>query len=928
MNPPPPEDSTARRELLLLLDGHSLAYRAFFALPAENFATTTGQPTNAVYGFTAMLINVLRDEQPSHIAVAFDRSEPTFRHEQYVEYKANRRETPTDFKGQLSLIFEVLDALGVPRLSLAGYEADDLIATLATQASERGMDVLIVSGDRDVLQLVNDHVTVLMTRRGISDMTRFTPAAVEDKYGLTPAQYPDYAALRGDPSDNLPGIPGVGEKTAAKWVAEFGSLQNLVDKVDQVKGRAGDNLRENLGNVMRNRQLTELTRNVPLDVAPADLVPVPWSRDQIHQLFDTLQFRVLRDRLYTTLPNGIIGQLSAPPPASPEAGFDVALTRVGPGNLADWLASHARTGRIGIAVNGTWGRGTGDVTGLALAKAGSTAATGAEEADGADEATPGPSPAAFIDPVTLTPEDEKALADWLADDSAPKALHDAKGPMHALAARGLQLNGLTSDTALAAYLALPGQRSFDLADLALRYTRRELRGDAAASGQLTLDMAAETEAAEALAQRALATAELADALDADLARRGATKLLADVELPLVSVLAAMERAGIAADVEHFADMSASLGAEVKAAEQGAFAATGHEFNLGSPKQLQEVLFTELKLPKTKRIKTGYTTDSEALTGLLAQTGHPVLEHLLRHRDVAKLKSIVDSLIPMAGQDGRIHTTYNQMIAATGRLSSTDPNLQNIPIRTEEGRRIRQGFIVGKDYECLLTADYSQIELRIMAHLSGDEALAAAFTSGHDFHAATAARVFGVVPEEVTGDLRAKVKVMNYGLAYGLSAYGLSQGLRVTTEEARELMGGYFEQFGGVRDYLRQIVAQARRDGYTETILGRRRYLPDLTSDNRQRREMAERMALNAPIQGSAADIIKVAMLRVDEDLRRSGLRSRMLLQVHDELLFEVAPGELGALRDLVTGAMCGAFSMTVPLEVSMGTGRSWADAAH
>jgi DNA polymerase-1 len=931
MNPPPPEDSTARRELLLLLDGHSLAYRAFFALPAENFATTTGQPTNAVYGFTAMLINVLRDEQPSHIAVAFDRSEPTFRHEQYVEYKANRKETPTDFKGQLSLIFEVLDALGVPRLSLAGYEADDLIATLATQASERGMDVLIVSGDRDVLQLVNDHVTVLMTRRGISDMTRFTPAAVEEKYGLTPVQYPDYAALRGDPSDNLPGIPGVGEKTAAKWVAEFGSLQNLVDKVDQVKGRAGDNLRENLGNVMRNRQLTELTRNVPLDVAPADLVPVPWSRDQIHQLFDTLQFRVLRDRLYTTLPNGIIGQLSAPPPASPEAGFDVAMTKVGAGDMAEWLASHARSGRIGIAVNGTWGRGTGDVTGLALAKASGTAAAGVdggEDAEGGDRGTPEPSPAAFIDPVTLTPEDEKALADWLADDSAPKALHDAKGPMHALAARGLQLHGLTSDTALAAYLALPGQRSFDLADLALRYTRRELRGDAAASGQLTLDMAGETEAAEALAQRALATAELADALDADLARRGATKLLADVELPLVSVLAAMERAGIAADVEHFADMSSSLGAEVKAAEQGAFAATGHEFNLGSPKQLQEVLFTELKLPKTKRIKTGYTTDSEALTGLLAQTGHPVLEHLLRHRDVAKLKSIVDSLIPMAGQDGRIHTTYNQMIAATGRLSSTDPNLQNIPIRTEEGRRIRQGFIVGQDYECLLTADYSQIELRIMAHLSGDEALAAAFTSGHDFHAATAARVFGVVPEEVTGDLRAKVKVMNYGLAYGLSAYGLSQGLRVTTEEARELMGGYFEQFGGVRDYLRQVVAQARRDGYTETILGRRRYLPDLTSDNRQRREMAERMALNAPIQGSAADIIKVAMLRVDEDLRRSGLRSRMLLQVHDELLFEVAPGELGPLRELVNGAMCGAFAMTVPLEVSMGTGRSWADAAH
>jgi DNA polymerase I len=930
INPAPSADDTARHELLLLLDGHSLAYRAFFALPAENFSTTTGQPTNAVYGFTAMLINVLRDERPSHIAVAFDRSEPTFRHEQYVEYKANRKETPTDFKGQLSLIFEVLDALGIPRLSVAGYEADDVIATLATQAEAGGMKVLIVTGDRDALQLVNDEVTVLMTRRGISEMTRFTPAAVNEKYGLTPAQYPDYAALRGDPSDNLPGIPGVGEKTAARWVAEYGSLGALVDQVDKVKGRAGDNLRENLGNVLRNRQLTELTRSVPLDIGPKDLVPVPWSRDQIHQLFDTLQFRVLRDRLYSTLPNGIIEQLTVPSAAGAEAGFEVKLSRPGPAQLADWLAGHATSGRIGLAVSGTWGRGTGDVDGIALAKA---TAAGDEAEDGDRSAGPEgggvvASPAVFIDPIALTADDEQALADWLADETAPKALHDAKGPMHALAARGLELNGLTSDTALAAYLALPGQRSFDLADLALRYTRRELRGEAAVSGQLTLDMANETEAAEALAQRALATAELADALDTDLARRGATKLLAEVELPLVSVLAQMERAGIAADVEHFAEMSASLGSEVKAAEQGAFAATGHEFNLGSPKQLQEVLFTELKLPKTKRIKTGYTTDSEALTGLLAQTGHPVLEHLLRHRDVAKLKSIVDSLIPMAGQDGRIHTTYNQMIAATGRLSSTDPNLQNIPIRTEEGRRIRRGFVVGPGYECLLTADYSQIELRIMAHLSADEALAAAFGSGHDFHAATASRVFALPPEEITGDLRNRIKVMNYGLAYGLSAFGLSQGLRVSTDEARDLMEGYFQQFGGVRDYLRAVVGQARRDGYTETILGRRRYLPDLTSDNRQRREMAERMALNAPIQGSAADIIKVAMLRVDDEIRRAGLRSRMLLQVHDELLFEVAPAELEELRELVRAAMCGAFALTVPLEVSMGTGRSWADAAH
>ena len=908
-----------RRERLLLLDGHSLAYRAFFALPPENFSTTTGQPTNAVYGFTAMLINVLRDEQPTHVAVAFDRSEPTFRHEQYVEYKANRRETPADFRSQLSLIFEVLDALGIPRLSVAGYEADDIIATLTVAATEAGMDVLIVSGDRDNLQLVNDHVTVLMTRRGISDMTRFTPEEVEAKYGLTPAQYPDFAALRGDPSDNLPNIPGVGEKTAARWVAEFGSLSQLVDRVDEVKGKAGDRLREHLGDVLRNRQLTELARDVPLEAGPADLRPVPWDRDQIHQLFDTLQFRVLRDRLYTTLPNGIIGAPTAAGPegSGPAEGFDVEVSVPGPDELAAWLEEHATgTGRAGVAVHGTWGRGTGTMDGLALAAG-----------DGAG---------VFADPVTLTEDDERALAAWLADPDQPKALHDAKGPIHALAARGLELAGLTTDTALAAYLALPGQRSFDLADLALRYLGKELRDGGTTTGQLTLDLSAgedgeddgEAEAAVALVLRARATAELADALDADLEQRGAAQLLADVELPLVGVLARMERAGIAADTSHFADMSASLGGEVKAAEQAAFGIIGHEFNLGSPKQLQEVLFTELGLPKTKRIKTGYTTDSEALTGLLAQTGHPVLEYLLRHRDVARLKSIVDSLIPMADEDGRIHTTYNQMIAATGRLSSTDPNLQNIPIRTEEGRRIRQGFVVGSGYETLLTADYSQIELRIMADLSGDTALEEAFTSGHDFHAETASRVFRVPAAEVTVEMRSRIKAMNYGLAYGLSAYGLSQQLHITPDEARALMDEYFEQFGGIRDYLYAVVDQARKDGYTETVLGRRRYLPDLTSDNRQRREMAERMALNAPIQGSAADVIKVAMLRVDQALREEGLRSRMLLQVHDELVFEVAPGELDPLRDLVTRTMRGAFQLRVPLEVSFGTGRSWAEAGH
>jgi DNA polymerase-1 len=903
-----------QRDRLLLLDGHSLAYRAFFALPVENFSTTTGQPTNAVYGFTAMLINVLRDELPTHVAVAFDRGEPTFRHEQYVEYKANRRETPADFRSQLSLIFEVLDALGIPRLSVAGYEADDIIATLTTQAEQAGFDVLIVTGDRDVLQLVDEHTTALMTRRGISEMTRFTPEEVTAKYGLTPAQYPDFAALRGDPSDNLPSIPGVGEKTAAKWVAEFGSLGELVDRVDEVKGKAGDKLREHLGAVLRNRQLTELARDVPLETGPQDLRPAAWDREQIHQLFDTLQFRVLRDRLYSTLPNGIAGVTVAPGPAETGEAFDVEIALPGPEELAGWLAEHAAGGgRAGVVASGTWGRGTGTLDGLALATP-----------DGAG---------AYLDPATLTEDDEQALAAWLADSARPKAMHDAKGPIHALAAHGLDLAGLTTDTALAAYLALPGQRSFDLADLTLRYLGKELKGgEENATGQLALDLTGEeegeAEAAIALVLRARATAELGDALDQDLERRGATALLHEVELPLIGVLAGMERAGIAADTDHFAAMSASLGGEVKSAEQSAYEVVGREFNLGSPKQLQEVLFTELGLPKTKRIKTGYTTDSEALTGLLAQTEHPVLAYLLRHRDVARLKSIVDSLIPMAGEDGRIHTTYNQMIAATGRLSSTDPNLQNIPIRTEEGRRIRQGFVVGSGYECLLTADYSQIELRIMAHLSGDAALEQAFVSGHDFHAETASRVFGLPPAEVTVELRSKIKAMNYGLAYGLSAYGLSQQLRITPDEARGLMEEYFQQFGGIRDYLNEVVAQARKDGYTQTILGRRRYLPDLTSDNRQRREMAERMALNAPIQGSAADIIKVAMLRVDRALRAQGLASRMLLQVHDELLFEVASGELEDLRALVSETMCGAFELTVPLAVSFGTGLTWEEAGH
>ncbi len=893
---------------LLLLDGHSLAYRAFFALPVENFSTTTGQPTNAVYGFTSMLINLLRDEEPTHLAVAFDVSRSTFRSEQYVEYKANRSATPEPFRGQVSLIQEVLAALRIPTLSVDGFEADDVIATLTTEATAHGMQVLICTGDRDALQLVTPQVTVLYPKKGVSELTRFTPEEVEAKYGLTPAQYPDFAALRGDPSDNLPGIPGVGEKTASKWIREYGSLADLVDQVDTVKGKVGDALRENLGSVLRNAQLTKLVRDVSLDLGVSELGRRAWDRDEVHQLFDNLQFRVLRERLFATL-------TSAEPEAS--EGFEVHVDRLEPDTVEAWLAAHARDGRrVGLSFAGTWGRGSGTLNSVTLAAA--------------DES------AAWIDPSQLSLADDRALTAWLADPEIPKAAHDVKGPLLAIDQLGWTLAGVTSDTQLAAYLVQPGQRAFELSDLALRYLKRELRDESGSdSGQLTLDGGLEADddaRAEVEAVRASAVRDLADALDAELAGRGGTELLTQLELPLTFVLAQIEATGIAADTEHLTDLQSELGAAVKDAESDAHAVVGRGFNLGSPKQLQQILFDELGLPKTKRTKTGYTTDADALTWLAETTEHPLIAHLLRHREVTRLKSVVDSLLPMIDELGRVHTTFNQTIAATGRLSSVDPNLQNIPVRTAEGRRIRQAFIVGRDadvaYESLMTADYSQIEMRIMAHLSEDAGLIEAFTSGEDLHTFVASRAFGIEPDQVDTDLRRRVKAMSYGLAYGLSAYGLAQQLKITPDEAKGQMEAYFARFGGVRDYLNTVVDSARQTGYTETIMGRRRYLPDLNSDNRQRREMAERMALNAPIQGSAADIIKVAMLKVQASLAAAGLRSRLLLQVHDELVLEVAPGEREQLEALVRADMAAAVSLTVAMDVSVGVGPTWDAAAH
>ncbi|MCV7385078.1 DNA polymerase I [Mycolicibacter longobardus] len=891
---------------LLLLDGNSLAYRAFYALPAENFKTRSGLTTNAVYGFTAMLINLLRDEAPTHVAAAFDVSRQTFRSERFPEYKATRSSTPDEFRGQIDITKEVLNALGITTLSEPGYEADDLIATLATQADSEGYRVLVVTGDRDALQLVNDNVTVLYPRKGVSDLTRFTPDAVVEKYGLTPAQYPDFAALRGDPSDNLPGIPGVGEKTASKWIVEYGSLQGLVDQVDTVKGKVGDALRANLSTVILNRELTDLVRNVPLAQTPDTLRMLPWDREQIHQLFDDLEFRVLRDRLFETL--------STAGGTVPEAeeGFEVRGGALEPGTVAAWLAEHAADGRrAGLAVIGSHRSYDSDVTALALASA---------DGEGG-----------YIDTTTLTAEDEAALGAWLADPGKPKALHEAKLAIHDLAGRGWTLNGVTCDTALAAYLVRPGQRSFSLDDLSVRYLRRELRAESEEQQQLSLlddTEGIDDQAVQTAILRARAVTDLADALDAELARIDSAVLLDDIELPLQRVLAELEHAGIAVDLDRLGELQSRFGDQIRDAAEAAYAVIGKQINLGSPKQLQVVLFDELGMPKTKKTKTGYTTDADALQTLFDKTGHPFLEHLLTHRDVTRLKVTVDGLLKSVASDGRIHTTLNQTIAATGRLSSTDPNLQNIPIRTDAGRQIRDAFVVGPGYPELMTVDYSQIEMRIMAHLSADEGLIEAFNTGEDLHSFVGSRAFSVPIDEVTPDMRRRVKAMSYGLAYGLSAYGLASQLKISTEEAKEQMDAYFDRFGRVRDYLHEVVEQARKDGYTSTVLGRRRYLPELDSSNRQVRESAERAALNAPIQGSAADIIKVAMINVDKALKTSGLRSRMLLQVHDELLFEVAEGEREPLEELVRDKMGSAYPLSVPLEVAVGYGRSWDAAAH
>ncbi len=887
--------------MLALLDGHSLAFRAFYALPPD-MRTTTGQVTNAVYGFTTMLIKLLGEQRLDGIAAVFDRGRPSQRLELLPEYKANRIETPDDFRSQLPLIFEVVDTLAIPKVWVEGEEADDLIATYATMATEQGWDTLIVSGDRDVFQLVDDHVQVLYTRRGISDTVMMDAAAVEERYGVEPARYPMLAALRGDPSDNIAGVPGVGDKTAAKLLNDFGNLEGIYANLEAVKGKKlpGD-LAAHRDAVMAGHQIVILRRDLDVPAPIEALRMGDVDADAIRRLFATLEFRSLWDRLSEAV--------LADRQARQAVGFSDEPLRLGPGGLAAWLDERPPGQAIAVLPFLESRPPTVRWAAVALAAEGARPAT-----IQLDDATSG---------------DLGALAGDLSDPDRPLLVHDAKRLLHAVASRGWRVDAIIDDTELAAYLVAPAQRNYDLETLALQYLNKQLRtaaeqgGDGEGPAQLA--MIVEDDWAERCL-RASALLQLSEVLGKELAERDQTPLLLDLELPLAPVLRDMEQTGIAVELSVLEEMSESLGDQIRELRRRIYEAADHEFNLDSPKQLQVVLFDELGLPKTKRMKTGYSTDAAELTRIIDT--HPIVEPLLEYREVSKLKgTYIDALPPLVHPlTRRIHAEFNQTVAVTGRLSSQNPNMQNIPIRTAMGREIRRAFVPGEGFSNLLVADYSQIELRVMAHLTGDEGLLEAFRSGEDIHATTAAKVFDIPLEAVDGSTRSRIKFMTYGLAYGLSSFGLAQQLGIPPDEARELQEAYFERFPGVRDFLRGVVEQARRDGYTSTLFGRRRYLPDLVSDNRQRREMAERMALNAPIQGTAADIIKKAMVEVRDRMISQRMDSQLLLQVHDELVCETAPGEEDALRDLLVSRMCGVVELAVPLEVDTASGPSWNEA--
>ena len=861
-----------KEKRLLLIDGHSMAYRAFFALPAENFTTATGQHTNAIYGFATMLISLLKDEKPTHVAVAFDVSRKTFRTEIFPDYKANRAKTPDEFRSQMSYLNDLVKGFGITQFAVEGFEADDIIATLATHAERDGFEVLICTGDRDSFQLVTDSIMVLYPKRGVSEMARMTPQAVFDKYQMTPIQYPDFAALRGDPSDNLPSIPGVGEKTAAKWIIEYGSLEKLLEKVDEVGGKVGIALRENIESVKRNRELTQLIHSVEIEADPAALAWNGVELSDLAPLLEKLEFRTLKDRLAAI---AVAGSQDQTPVATSLFSRELDQKVLTPAEMSAKIAKHV--GEIALSY------------------------------EISDEILHRYSVALSPNEVYIVHSSD--IGSWGADAKVAKIVHDGK-----TLSRISEIEGIVFDSSLAAYVLNPGVRTHEITDLLERY------GDGS-----TLDLTS-TESSLATAASQLFT--LRTSLDQELKSRGAEDLLYDLELPIAHLLAVMERRGVAVDSKKLNELLNFFESEVAAQTKIAHDSVGHEFNVASPKQLQVVLFEELGLPKTKKIKTGSTTDAEALAWLFAKSQHPVLAALLRIRETKKLATTIEGLIAEIAPDQRIHTHFAQTVTATGRLSSVGPNLQNIPVRTEEGRKIRDCFIAGKGFDHLITADYSQIEMRIMAHLSNDAHLLEAFSSGEDLHATVAAEVFGVAPTDVDPEMRRQIKAMSYGLAYGLSSYGLAAQLDLSPPAAQDLMDRYFLRFGGIRDYLKNVVEEARKVGYTETVLGRRRYLPDLMQDNRARREIAERMALNAPIQGSAADIIKLAMINVQKALISQGLRSRLLLQVHDELILESVTDEIDVAREILRREMGNAYPLKAPLDVNVGVGKSWNEAAH
>lgn len=896
-----------------------MAFRAFYALPAEGFRTSTGQHTNAVYGFVSMLARLLESEAPTHVAVAFDVSRHSFRTELYPAYKGTREATPEEFTGQVDLITQVLKTVGIPALTREGYEADDLLATLAFQGAEQGWNVLVVSGDRDTFQTVTDRVTVLYPGASPGDLRRMTPAAIEEKYGVPPQRYPEIAALVGETSDNLPGVPGVGPKTAAQWITKFDGLDNLLEQAEKVGGKRGQALRDHIEDVRRNRRLNRLVTDVKLDVTLEELTCGRVDVPAVHSLFDTLEIGALRSRLLSAV--AALREAAGDVEAEQQETVEDEPLEITVTSREDQIRQWAfePLGAVALRIEGDVSPAHPSLKRIILARAGHALVVD--------------------DPASLDAGAEAALL-ALITGAQDVTMANWKGGWHACHCIGWELPRASFDVRLAAYLAHPELRSYGTADLVKRYLGHDLGEAEEHESDALFDMADDgsdepTPSHVRSARLTAALIPLRAQLEDVLTQSDSLSVLTGIEMPVSECLARMERIGIACDVNEFETQSRALGADVELARRQAYAVIGREVNLSSPKQLQQVLFEELSLPRTKRTKTGWTTNAEALQELLARlpqgqesAGREFLSNLLAHRDRIKLKQMVDSLLGCLGDDGRIHTTFSQTAAATGRLASSEPNLQNIPARTPDGLRIRRGFVAGSGCEALMSADYSQIEMRIMAHLSGDAGLIEAFNSGEDLHRTMAAMVFDTDVEDVTSEQRSRIKATSYGLAYGLSSYGLSAQLHIPVGEAAALRERYFERFGGVHDYLASIVDQARADGWTQTMFGRRRYLPDLTSTNRQRREMAERAALNAPIQGSAADIIKVAMIEVDRRLEESSLSSRMLLQIHDELLLEIAHGEQEEVEALVREAMASPVTMAVPLEVAVGIGTDWMAAAH